>query len=96
LANAHFWLMLLGVFLGYISLLVAGLWQGLMLNDPSHSFVAVMFSTMVAIRVSTLGPLLLVLATLAFLLNFALLIKNYACRCCHAWTTENIMRKGNA
>ena len=78
LTQLHFWLMLAGVLIGYIALLVAGIWQGVELQDPSNSFAAVMRGAMMALRMSTLEPLLLALGVIAFLLNFALLMKG----CC--------------
>jgi len=88
LYKAHFWLTILGVFIGYISLLAAGLWQGVMLNNSANSFMAVLKSSMTAIRMSTTGPLLFAVGTLVFLLNFAQLLKNNCCPCCQ--------RKGDA
>ena len=81
LAKLHFWLMLSGVAIGYVALLAAGVWQGVELNDPANSFAAVMKGTMMALRMSTLGPLLLTLGVIAFLLNFALLMKGCCERC---------------
>ena len=41
-----------------------------------------MKGTMMGVRVSTLGLLLLTLGVMAFLLNFALLMKGCCARCC--------------
>jgi cytochrome c oxidase cbb3-type subunit I len=79
--TGHFWLTLIGVFVGYVSLLVAGIWQGTALNNASNTFVSVMASTLMAFRMSTLAPLLLLIGTLIFLLNFALLLKARCARC---------------
>jgi cytochrome c oxidase cbb3-type subunit 1 len=81
LAKLHFGLMLSGVVLGYVALLAAGVWQGVEFNDPANSFAPVMKGTMMALRMSTLGPLLLTLGMIAFLLNFALLMKGRCARC---------------
>jgi cytochrome c oxidase cbb3-type subunit 1 len=80
----HFGLMLAGVVIGYIALVVTGVWQGVEFYDPAHSFVAVMKGTMMGLRMSTLEPLLLTLGVIAFLLNFALLLKGCCARCCRA------------
>jgi cytochrome c oxidase cbb3-type subunit I len=80
--NAHFWLTLAGVFIGYVSLLVAGLWQGVALDNAGNSFISVMKSTLMALRMSTLAPLLLLVGTFIFLLNFTLLLKECCARCC--------------
>jgi cytochrome c oxidase cbb3-type subunit 1 len=81
LRKAHFWLALAGVSIGFVSLFVAGVWQGAALENPANSFVAVMTSTLMAVRMSTLAPLLLALGALVFLVNFARLVKGRR-RCC--------------
>ena len=81
LAKIHFWLTLAGVLIGYMALLVAGVWQGVVFQNPANSFVAVMKGSMMALRMSTLEPLLLTLGMIAFLLNFALLLRSCAARC---------------
>ena len=81
-ADIHFGLMLAGVLTGYTALLVAGVWQGVALDEPANSFAAVMKGTMMGVRLSTLGLLLLTLGVMAFLLNFALLLKGCCARCC--------------
>jgi len=81
LARLHFGLMLAGVALGYVALLVAGVFQGVAFQNPANSFTAVMRGTMMGLRLSTLEPLLLTLGTMAFLLNFALLLKGCMARC---------------
>jgi len=72
--------MLAGVVIGYFSLLVAGVWQGVELQNPANSFVSVMRGSMPGLRVSLLEPLLLTLGVMAFLLNFALLLRG-CCSC---------------
>jgi cytochrome c oxidase cbb3-type subunit 1 len=91
LTRWHFRLMLAGVVMGYIALLVAGVWQGVEFHNPANSFTAVMRGTMMALRMSTLEPLLLTLGMIAFLLNFALLLKGCCARC-----RRGGMRKGGA
>ena len=81
LTKWHFGLMLAGVVIGYFSLLVAGVWQGVELQNPANSFVSVMRGSMPGLRVSLLEPLLLTLGVMAFLLNFALLLRG--CWSCH-------------
>ena len=70
--------MLAGVVIGYSSLLVTGVWQGVELQNPANSFVSVMRGSMLGLRVSLLEPLLLTLGVMVFLLNFALLLRG----CC--------------
>jgi cytochrome c oxidase cbb3-type subunit 1 len=93
LAKLHFWLTLLGVSIGFVSLLVAGVWQGVALDNPHNSFVAVMKNTLMAIRMSTLAPLLLFFASSVFLLNFALLLKSCRRLCCREDSCRGGMSK---
>jgi cbb3-type cytochrome oxidase subunit 1 len=79
--SVHFWLTLVGVLIGYVALLIAGIWQGTALDSPGANFVSVMTSTLMPFRMSTLAPLLLLVGTLIFLLNFSLLLKERCARC---------------
>jgi cytochrome c oxidase cbb3-type subunit 1 len=81
LARLHFGLMLAGVALGYVALLVAGVFQGVELQNPANSFTAVMKGTMMGLRLSTLEPLFLFFGAVVFLINFALLMKGRLARC---------------
>ena len=81
LTRLHFGLMLAGVGIGYVALLVAGVWQGVAFQNPANSFAAVMKGAMMALRLSTLEPLFLTLGTTVFLLNFALLLNGCLARC---------------
>jgi cytochrome c oxidase cbb3-type subunit 1 len=74
LTAAHFWLTFLGVLLSYICLLCGGIAEGYFLTDQSNSFLAVMKSTLPALRVSTLGDVLLVLGQIAGLLNLMVMV----------------------
>lgn len=80
LVSIHFWLTFLGVLLSYISLLVGGIAEGYLLTVQKTSFLEVLSSELVGIRVSTLGDLLLVLGTIAGLLNIVLLAVRAASR----------------
>ncbi|MDB6056957.1 MAG: Cytochrome c oxidase subunit [Verrucomicrobiales bacterium] len=71
--KAHFWLTFLGVVLSYIALLVGGIAQGYLLTNPQNSFAVILKTTLMAVRVSTLGDLLLVVGQFAGLLNLVLL-----------------------
>jgi cytochrome c oxidase cbb3-type subunit I len=79
----HFVLTFLGVLISYISLLVAGIGQGILLADSGNSFADVMRRTMLPVRCSMLGELLVVVGTILFLLNFAGVLAA-ACRQCRA------------
>jgi cytochrome c oxidase cbb3-type subunit 1 len=73
LVSAHFWLTFCGILFSYISLLVGGIAQGYLLNDAHNTFLQVLSAELVGIRVSTCGDLLLILGTIAGLLNIVLL-----------------------
>jgi cytochrome c oxidase cbb3-type subunit 1 len=81
LVKAHFWFTLAGILISYLSLLVAGVGEGYLLDDPKYSFAEVMRGTLMPLRVSTMGDLLVFIGTVIFLLNFALLLSRYCCRC---------------
>jgi cytochrome c oxidase cbb3-type subunit 1 len=75
LLKAHFWLTLLGTFTVYLSLVIGGIDQGILLSDSRNSFVDVLRNTMMAVRVSTLGDLLLFVGALVFLANFGKVLR---------------------
>ncbi len=80
LIAAHFWLTFGGVLLSYIALLVGGIAEGYLLGDTQNSFVAVLRTTLAAVRVSTLGDLMLVVGQIVGLLNLTLLVSRVARR----------------
>jgi len=80
----HFILTFIGVMISYLSLLVAGIGQGILLADARNSFVDVMRRTMLPVRVSMLGDWLVVFGTLLFLLNFAGVLAKSCRQCCGA------------
>jgi cytochrome c oxidase cbb3-type subunit 1 len=90
LVTAHFWFTFFGILISYIALLVGGVGQGLLLGNVIYSFDQVTRGTLMALRASTLGDLCIVIGAIFFLLNFALLLSRYCCRC---W---NEMRKERA
>jgi len=57
-------------------LAIGGVMQGLALNDPNKSFIEVMNSTLLFLRISTLGDVFMLLAHLVLLLNLAGLLVN--------------------
>jgi len=67
----HFFLSVFGVLITYISLMAAGKGQGILLADARNSFPDVMRRTMMPLRVSTLGELMVLTGTILFLFNFA-------------------------
>jgi cytochrome c oxidase cbb3-type subunit 1 len=81
LIRAHFWLAFFGVGISWLSLLIGGVWQGLLLQNPANTFVSTMRDTLPAVRGSTLGILLLLAGAAVFLRNFAGLLLPFCCRC---------------
>jgi cytochrome c oxidase cbb3-type subunit 1 len=84
LVQGHFWLTFFGLLISYMALLVGGVGEGFMLNDPKYSFEQVLSGTLMALRAGTLGDLLIFIGAALFLLNFALLLSRHCCNCCRA------------
>jgi cytochrome c oxidase cbb3-type subunit 1 len=84
LLKLHFYLTFLGVLISYLSLLVAGVGQGILLANAANSFPDVMRRTMMPLRVSTVGDLFVVAGTVLFLLNFAGVLVQSCRQCCMA------------
>jgi cytochrome c oxidase cbb3-type subunit 1 len=78
----HFGLALSGIVISYLSLLVTGVEQGIMLAEPGFSFVQVMHGTLMPLRMSTLGDLFFLGGALVFLGNFARVLAIWARQCC--------------
>jgi cytochrome c oxidase cbb3-type subunit I len=89
LLKYHFYLTFFGVLISYISLLTAGVGQGILLADAGNAFADVMRRTMLPVRCWMGGDLLVLVGTVLFLLNFAGVLAA-ACRQCRA------ERKGRA
>ena len=77
LVNFHFFCGMLGTLLLALPLAAAGVMQGLKLLNPSVSFVDLTKSTLMFLRVSTLGDTLLAVGSLLFLVNIAALMVGY-------------------
>ena len=65
----HFWLALTGTILLVGSLVLAGIKQGRLLNDPSVKFADVTQTVLMPFRMSTLGDLLILAGALTLLFN---------------------------
>lgn len=81
LVKAHFVLTLAGVLISYIALFVSGVGEGYMVNSPQNSFADVMRVTLIPLRGTALGDLFIFIGTVAFLLNFTLLLARNCCWC---------------
>jgi cytochrome c oxidase cbb3-type subunit 1 len=84
LIKLHFFFTFFGVLWSYISLLVAGIGQGILLANVGNSFVDVMRRTMMPSRMETLGGLFVVMGIIVFLLNFAGVLYQSCRQCCAA------------
>jgi cytochrome c oxidase cbb3-type subunit 1 len=89
LLKLHFFFSFLGVLISYVSLVVAGIGQGILLANAANSFPDVMRRTMFPLRMSTLGDLFIMVGAILFLLNFA----SVAAAACRQRLAE---RKGRA
>ena len=70
LITAQFWLAALGIVIYVAALAIGGLKQGQALNDASQPFLNVMQSTLMPLRLSTTGDLLMLAANFVFLVYF--------------------------
>jgi cytochrome c oxidase cbb3-type subunit 1 len=77
LLSGHFWFTFFGVLLSYIALVVGGVGQGYLLNDPSYGMDRVVAGTLMGLRVDTLGDVLIIIGAILFLLNFALMLSRH-------------------
>jgi len=82
LVKLHFWFTLVGVIIAYLALVVGGIGEGYLLSNPAYDFNHVMAGTLMALRLATMGDLLLVIGTIFFLLNIALLLSRYCWNYC--------------
>ncbi len=84
----NFWFVMPGTLLLALPLVLGGVAQGLKLVDASVPFVAVAKSTLMALRISTLGETMLALGNLIFLFNIVGAIVSYYCSVGKAAYTE--------
>ena len=81
LIKAHFWFTFFGILIAYIALIVGGVGQGFLLNDPKYAFTEVIAGTLTALRAETLGDLLILIGAIFFMLNLALLLSRQCAQC---------------
>jgi len=67
--RVHFWVAVAGIVLTVLPLAVAGTLQGLKLADATVPFTATVNSTLMPLRISTLGELLVLFANFIFVRN---------------------------
>jgi cbb3-type cytochrome oxidase subunit 1 len=79
----------LGILIYSGALMACGVKQGMMLNDASASFPEIIQSSLMFIRVSTLGDVAMLLGSLVFLFNIGGLLFRFARAGFTAAWTEN-------
>jgi len=77
LVRSHFWIAGAGIILIVLPLAIGGVVQALELQNPKVPFLDIMKSTMSALRVSTVGDLLLLVGHLFFLSNAVGLVMRF-------------------
>ena len=80
LVRAHIVCATVGLLLIAVPFLVGGVLQGKRLADPDVAFLDVAKSTLMFLRISTIGELLLLVGHLLFLVNMAVFVKRLACQ----------------
>jgi len=86
LVRVHFFCGAVGTLLLVLPLVAVGVLQGLKLMNPNVAFMDLTRSTLMFLRISTLGDTLFLLGSLMFLLNvLALLVRYYRAVCSTAW-----------
>jgi cytochrome c oxidase cbb3-type subunit 1 len=95
LVRAHFWLALLGILLTVGPLAIGGIAQGSKLNDAQVAFMTVAKSTLIFLRVSTVGILLIVAAQVLFLANLIGMVARFSkarAAAAYAIATEDLFK----
>jgi cytochrome c oxidase cbb3-type subunit 1 len=78
LVKAHYWIVAFGILLFAGPLAVAGVVQGIKLNNPQIAFIDVAKSTLPFLRASTMGEVLILAGNLILLANLTALLIRYA------------------
>jgi len=74
----HLWIVGLGILLVVLPLAIGGLVQGLKLRDPNAAFMDISKSTLMFLRASTLGDLLIAFGHIIFLINLLGVLKRFS------------------
>jgi cytochrome c oxidase cbb3-type subunit 1 len=76
--RANFWLAAIGIVLYAGPLLVGGVIQGIKLNNPEIAFAAVSKASLMPLRVSSIGELLILAANVLLLWNLSMVLVRFA------------------
>jgi cytochrome c oxidase cbb3-type subunit 1 len=99
LIRAHLWCAGLGVLFTVVPMALGGLVQGFRLQEPGIAFVDIVKSTLMFLRVSTLGDLLIALGHLLFLVNLCWLVNEFyrvRAESAYAALTEDLFKRSGA
>lgn len=77
LINAHFLLATAGIVLIVLPFAIGGIVQGYMLQNPANGFLSIAKTSLMFLRVSTMGDLLILLGHLAFFFNVIGLVRQF-------------------
>jgi len=77
LIKAHFWLATVGILLIVLPLAIGGIVQGVMLQNPDNAFLKIAKVSLMFLRLSTLGDVLILLGHLAFIFNVVGLVQRF-------------------
>jgi len=78
LVRVHLWLAVSGILLLVLPLAIGGIVEGYKLRNPNLAFLDISKSTLMFLRISTLGDLLLAAGHVVFLLNLGGLVSRYS------------------
>jgi cytochrome c oxidase cbb3-type subunit I len=82
LVKIHVWAAAIGVTLQVVPLLLGGIAQGLALNNPEILFIDTLRPGLIALRISTLGDLLLLAGHVALFANLIMALVSHCRRAC--------------
>jgi cytochrome c oxidase cbb3-type subunit 1 len=77
LINTHLWLAIIGIVLIVLPLALGGIVEGSMLQSPANAFLKVSKTSLMFLRLSTLGDLLLLAGHVAFIVNVVGLVRRF-------------------
>jgi cytochrome c oxidase cbb3-type subunit 1 len=77
LIKMHFWFATIGILLIAVPLAIGGIVQGKMLQDPANAFLKTTKVSLMFLRLSTIGDLLILVGHIAFLLNLRGLVRQF-------------------
>jgi len=77
LINAHFWLATIGILLIVLPLAIGGIVQGMMLQNPSNAFLKITKVSLMFIRLTIVGDILILVGHFGFAFNVIRLVRRF-------------------